>query len=88
MIKIKYILQGYWHWLKYLLDKSYREKQKQLFSERLKICEKCEHFTSTRQCNLCGCFMDVKCKGNYDIINGVSVFKGTIDFYACWLKKW
>lgn len=36
---------------------------KELAEERLKVCGECEYFARmTRQCNLCGCFMDVKAK--------------------------
>jgi hypothetical protein len=36
---------------------------KELAEERLKLCEGCENFKPlARQCNLCGCFMDVKSK--------------------------
>src|SRR5574343_578704 len=34
-----------------------------LSDERLKICEQCSNFTPiSRQCSLCGCFMDLKAK--------------------------
>jgi hypothetical protein len=30
---------------------------------RLNICQTCTHLTKvTRQCSLCGCFVDAKCK--------------------------
>lgn len=32
-----------------------------LVKERLKLCEQCEYFARmSRQCRLCGCFMDLK----------------------------
>lgn len=34
---------------------------KELSEERLKVCTECNHFTKlSRQCKLCGCFMDLK----------------------------
>lgn len=37
--------------------------EEELAKERLKVCEPCEHFTKmSRQCKLCGCFMDMKTK--------------------------
>lgn len=30
--------------------------------ERLSICKSCPHFTKTRQCGICKCFMDAKVK--------------------------
>ncbi len=27
---------------------------------RISLCESCEHFTKTRQCYICFCFMDLK----------------------------
>jgi hypothetical protein len=29
---------------------------------RLDICQKCPNFTKTRQCGICFCFCDAKCK--------------------------
>ena len=35
----------------------------ELARERLKVCDQCEYFARlSRQCRLCGCFMDVKTK--------------------------
>lgn len=35
----------------------------ELARERIKVCEACPHMTRmTRQCNLCGCFLDLKTK--------------------------
>ena len=34
----------------------------ELARERLKVCAECPHFTLTRQCRLCYCFMDLKTK--------------------------
>ena len=45
--------------LKGTADKLSKDEQKL----RLEICETCEHRTKlTRQCNLCGCFLDLKTK--------------------------
>ena len=56
------IIEGYCNWLWYFLYKPYREKQSKLFRKRIKICEGCKNLTKTRQCNLCGCFVDAKTK--------------------------
>jgi hypothetical protein len=32
----------------------------EVYAKRLEICEECSHFTKTRQCDLCYCFMDMK----------------------------
>jgi hypothetical protein len=79
---IKHIIQGYSNWLWYFLYKPYRDKQRKLFSERIKICESCEHFTKTRQCNLCWCFMDAKTK----VIFKLNEEGLSID--GCWADKW
>jgi hypothetical protein len=35
----------------------------EIAAERLKLCEGCEHMAKlSRQCNLCGCFLDLKVK--------------------------
>jgi hypothetical protein len=35
----------------------------ELATERLKMCETCPHFKKiARQCDLCGCFLDLKTK--------------------------
>lgn len=35
----------------------------ELSRERLKVCEECPHFKRlARQCELCGCFLDLKTK--------------------------
>jgi hypothetical protein len=35
----------------------------ELAAERLKVCAECSHFRKmARQCDLCGCFMDLKTK--------------------------
>ncbi len=34
-----------------------------LAKERMKLCTQCEYFTKlSRQCKLCGCFLDMKTK--------------------------
>lgn len=78
---IKKIIEGYCNWLWYFLYKPYRDKQRKLFTERIKICENCEHFTKTRQCDLCNCFCDAKTKVIYQLKNGLSVD-------GCWKKSW
>ena len=35
----------------------------ELAEERIKVCEECTHFKKLlRQCDLCGCFLDLKVK--------------------------
>lgn len=35
----------------------------ELSAERIKMCVQCEHFKKlARQCDLCGCFIDLKAK--------------------------
>jgi hypothetical protein len=35
----------------------------ELAEERIKLCEECPHFKALlRQCDLCGCFLDLKTK--------------------------
>ena len=79
---MKRIIEGYCNWLWYLLWKPYREKQRKLFSKRIKICESCEKFTKTRQCNLCGCFIDAKVKCIFELDKDGKSIDG------CWIKKW
>ena len=76
------ILEGYCNWIWFYLNKSYRNKQRKLFSERIQICEACEQFTKTRQCNLCGCFMDAKTKCIFKLDNDGKSING------CWKKHW
>lgn len=79
---IKQIFEGYFNWFLYLIWKPYRDKQRKLFLKRIKICENCEFFTNTRQCDLCGCFMDAKTK----VIFKLDKEGKSID--GCWIKKW
>jgi len=68
MIRIfKHIIKGYALWIWYYLYRPYRNKQKAEAQRRIEICEKCEHFESTRTCDLCGCFMDIKTKMPLDL---------------------
>jgi hypothetical protein len=39
-----------------------KEEAERIAAERLSICEACPHFTKTRQCDICSCFMDAKVK--------------------------
>lgn len=40
-----------------------RLSEDELASERIKVCEQCPHFKKmARQCELCGCFLDLKTK--------------------------
>jgi len=33
-----------------------------LAQQRLIICSRCSHFSATKQCTVCGCFMNLKTK--------------------------
>ena len=39
-----------------------KDEADRIVAERIAICEKCPHFTVTRQCRICRCFMDAKTK--------------------------
>jgi len=90
MKQLKLIIKGYALWIWYYVNKSYREKRKVEAEKRIKICESCEFFWKFgRNCMICGCFMDVKCKGDYDIYNGKAIFKNKKEItYVCQMKKW
>jgi recombinational DNA repair protein RecR len=79
---LKHVIEGYCNWLWYFLYKPYRKKQQKLFSERIQICENCEHFTKTRQCKLCWCFCDAKVKCIYKLD------KDGLSIDGCWERKW
>ena len=83
MLKIKQIIQGYILWVCYYVCKTYRNKVKVEAAKRIKICESCEFlWKPARNCTICGCFIDIKCKGDYDIDeNGISQD-------GCPAKKW
>lgn len=87
---IKQIVKGYILWIWYYLNKSYREKRKTEAKRRIEICESCEYFYKpARNCMICGCFMDVKTKGDYDIYNGRAIFKNEKSIiYVCDGGKW
>ena len=34
--------------------------EEEVYAKRIEICGECSHFTKTRQCDLCHCFMDMK----------------------------
>ena len=77
------IIKGYFNWIKYYLYKPYRDKQKDLFAERIKICESCKFFWKpARNCVLCGCFMDVKTKTVFKLDENGKSIDGCIE------KKW
>lgn len=70
MIKI---IKGYVLWIWFHISKSYRQNKEKEANRKIDICEKCEFFdTRFRQCNLCGCLMDVKTKSanNEDCFDG------------------
>ena len=57
------ILKGFTQYIRYYLSKSYRNKCKVEAQRRIKICESCQFFYKlTRNCLICGCFMDIKTK--------------------------
>jgi len=80
---IKLLIKSYILWIRYYLDKSYREKIKEEAQKRIQICENCEFFWSfARNCMICGCFMDVKTKYTFELDeNGKSID-------GCPEKKW
>jgi hypothetical protein len=82
-IFITNIIKGYISWIWYYLYKPYRKKRKELFSKRIKICESCQFFWKpARNCTLCGCFVDIKTKGEFKLDeNGISRD-------GCIMKKW
>jgi CO dehydrogenase/acetyl-CoA synthase beta subunit len=90
-ILIMRIIQGYSNWLWYLVYPPYKKKQKELFTNRLKICESCEFISKTRQCDICKCFVDAKTKVIYDHEDGLAIHKrdknGDV-YYACPKEKW
>lgn len=77
------IIKGYFYWIKYYLSKSYREKHRHEAQRRIEICASCQYFYKpSRNCMLCGCFMDVKTKMHFDLDkNGKSID-------GCLEKKW
>lgn len=83
MINVKQILQGYYYWIKYYTNKEYRKYIKQEAKRRIKICEACEYFWKpARNCMICGCLMDVKCKMDFKLDeNGKSI-------NGCYEKRW
>ena len=72
---IKNLIKGYYLWAKYHLNKSYRDTRKLESDSRLLICENCKYFWKFgRNCMICGCFIDVKCRSEFDLDeNGKSV---------------
>ena len=77
------IIKGYFIWIWYHIYKPYRKRIQSRGKKRIKICESCEHFNHTfRNCEICGCFMDVKVLMTFDLDeNGVSID-------GCDQKKW
>jgi hypothetical protein len=45
-----------------LLNPDTPEASDEVVSSRLAICEQCPHFSVTKQCKKCGCFMPAKTK--------------------------
>lgn len=66
---MKDIFYGFFNLFRFYLIKTYRNKQKTLFNDRLAICKKCEHITSNNRCGICGCFIHAKTKVIYNIDN-------------------
>jgi hypothetical protein len=48
------------HKRNYLTSLVGKEEGKRIAAERIALCEACVHFTVTRQCSICKCFMDGK----------------------------
>ena len=82
-MNIRIIIKGYWQWLKFNFNKEYREKIEDVAKKRIKICEECQYFWKPgRNCMLCGCFMDIKTKMDFEVDeNGISQ-------NGCYEKKW
>lgn len=80
---MKQIIKGYIMWVWYYLYKPYRKQRKEIAEKRIKICEECEFFYNpTRNCKICGCFMDVKTKMQFDLDEeGISID-------GCIKRKW
>lgn len=69
------IIRGYFLWIRYKVDKSYRNEINEEANRKISICETCEYFNNhLRICNLCGCFMDIKTK--------------SADNSGCYANKW
>jgi len=69
------IIRGYFLWIRYKVDKSYRNQINEEAKRKISICETCEYFNDRlRICNLCGCFMDIKTK--------------SADNSGCYANKW
>ena len=79
----KQILRGYILWMWYYLYKPYRDKIEAEAKRRIEICESCAFFYKpSRNCMICGCFMDVKTKMDLELDeNGISI-------HGCSEKKW
>lgn len=45
-----------------MLNPDVNRASEEKVSLRIDICNSCEHFSATRQCKKCGCFMDIKAK--------------------------
>jgi uncharacterized protein with von Willebrand factor type A (vWA) domain len=81
--KIKEIIKAYILWCRYHINKSYRESRKEEAKRKTQICEDCKYFWKySRNCMLCGCFIDVKVLYPYEIDE-----KG-ISINGCPEKKW
>ena len=61
---------------------------KEVKQERLEICRKCEHFTKSRQCGLCLCFMDVKASLVFDPVQSAKQLKDVRTICAANPPKW
>jgi len=80
---IKNITRGYYNWLRYIFNKKYRVKIKELASKRIKICESCQFFFKySRNCMLCGCFCDIKVKSDFKLDHN------EISIDGCPERKW
>lgn len=80
---IKQIFKGYYQWLKYHFNKKYHKKIEAEAKRRIEICESCKYFWKpARNCMLCGCFMDVKTKMDFELD------EEGISRNGCVMKKW
>lgn len=83
-LNIKYIYQGYKNYILSLFNILSKEKQI-LYNKRKNICLSCEYKTNfTNQCSICGCFINQKCKVDYELDKD----NLSIDGCPCNPKKW
>lgn len=60
LLKIKYIIQGYFH---LVLSKFKELKYHKIYKKRLDICNLCEN-AKNGFCDICGCYLKAKTKSD------------------------